>query len=1027
MSAEAVHEGRRGLWLTVLGPVGAWRDGALLEPGPPQQRALLALLLARPGQPMEVEQIVDALWDDEPPASARTLVYRYIGLLRRILEPDLGPRESGRRLLRGAGGYRIDADPRTLDLLRFRQLVGEARLARDGGCPEDSTQAYVAALALWQGRVADGVHPLVRIHPILTALDRERHGVVKEAADVALRCGRGGELLAALRRCADERPLDEPLHARLLGALTSTGRAQEALRTYGAVRARLADELGIGPGPELRTAARQILGTPVVAAPAGNGRCEDPVTADRAGPSAGSFPVPAQLPPDLPVFVGRQREMALMPSADDLRGRRAVVAVNGPPGVGKTAFARRWSRRARSGFPDGQLHADLRGSAQTGPPAEPGAVLGNFLRSLGIPAGEAPEADQRRRYREALAGRRVLVVLDDARDAAQVADLLPATPGCLAVITSRGPLPELADSAQHTSFLALEPFSADEARDCVAARVGQARVTGDEGSVAVITALTGGLPLAVAAATARLAGRPEFSLNALAADLGEGELNLNALPGLRAAFDASYRMLSPDAARLFRLLGLHPGETASAPLAASMAGVPLRRVRPLLGELVRVGLVTERPEDRYEWVRPARVYARERARAGERDAANTDPRSSEPDTPNTPNTPDTSNAPNTCETYETSAPAAPVTSGNTPGSAARQDMRRLLDHVLHTAHGAIRVLSPNSPALTLSAPASGVAAGDHEGVPQALAWIGAERATLARMVRTAAQDGFDRHAWQLAWALERLMEQRELLHDDVRCRQAALDAARRLGDPVALAHSHRALGRPEGRPHRPHEAHGHLRRALDLFDEMSDPAGLARTHGELGRLHERQGHHVHALHHRQEALERYREAGDRVGQSGALRDLGRTHDLLGRPRQALARTHQAHEPLRGLAEPHAQAAVWCALARCHGRLGNHRRALAEYQRALELYRAAGDPHLEARVLVRLGDAHRDAGDATAARSAWQRALAVRDSMHHAVAGVSLSADPIRDRLRTLAAATHRSSASRPDPRPVLRVLRGTRT
>ncbi|MFI6340334.1 BTAD domain-containing putative transcriptional regulator [Streptomyces sp. NPDC050535] len=1017
MSAEAVDEGRRGLWLTVLGPVGAWRDGAPLELGPPQQRALLALLLARPGQPMEVEQIVDALWADEPPASARTLVYRYIGLLRRILEPDLGPRESGRRLLRGAGGYRVDADPRTLDVLRFRQLVGEARLARDGGSPQDSAQTYVAALALWQGRVADGVHPLVRIHPILTALDRERHGVVKEAADVALRCGRGGELLAALRRCAVERPLDEPLHARLLGALMSTGRAQEALRAYGAVRARLADELGIGPGPELRTAARQILGTPVVPALAGNGRREDPVTADRTGSSAGSFLVPAQLPPDLPVFVGRQRETALMPSADDLRDQPAVVALNGPPGVGKSAFARRWSRRARSGFPDGQLYADLRGSAHHGPPAEPTAVLGNFLRSLGIPAAEGPDVDRSRRYREALAGRRVLVVLDDARDAAQVADLLPATPGCLAVITSRGPLPELASSAQHTSFLTLEPFSADEARDCVAARIGQDRVTGDEDAVAAITTLTGGLPLAVAAVAARLAGRPAFSLSALAADLRECKLNLNALPELRSAFDASYRMLSPDAARLFRLLGLHPGETASAPLAASMAGVPLERVRPLLGELVRVGLVTERLEDRYEWVRPARVYARERGRAAERDAGNTGPHGLG------------ANSPEACDTTASTARTAspvPAALGQTSGSAARQDMHRLLDHVLHTAHGAIRVLSPNSTALTLPAPASGVAAGRHEGVPQALAWIGAERATLARMVRTAAQDGFDRHAWQLAWALERLLEQWELPHDDFGCRRAALDSALRLDDPVALAHSHRALGRSEGRLHRPHEAHGHLRRALDLFDEVNDPAGLARTHGELGRLHERQGHHVHALHHRQEALERYREAGDRVGQSGALRELGRTHDLLGRPRQALARTRQAHEPLRGLAEPHAQAAVWCALARCHDRLGNHRRSLAEYQRALELYRAAGDPHLEARVLVRLGDAHRDAGDAAAARNAWQRALAVRDGMHHAVAGVSLSADPIRDRLRTLAAPTRGSSASRADPRPALRVLPGTR-
>ncbi|MEU9397597.1 BTAD domain-containing putative transcriptional regulator [Streptomyces sp. NPDC048324] len=956
----------------VLGPVRAWRDGRLLELGPPQQRAVLALLLARPGHPVEVEEIVDVLWGDDPPVSALTVVYRHIGLLRRLLEPDLPTRAFGQWLLRGAGGYRVEADPDSLDLLRFRRLTQDARRRRDSGADDLGVAQYVEALALWQGPTADGIPSSVRAHPILTALDRERHAVVKEAADAALRCGRAGALLGALRRCANERPMDEPLHARLLQALSATGRAQEAVRTYREVRTRLGEELGIGPGAELRAAARLVLGTAAPEAPDGGVRPTPARTEERRSTSPDVFSVPAQLPADLPVFVGRQRELALMPTPDgDPSGATAAVVVSGTPGSGKTALAVRWAHRAAAGFPDGQLYASLRGFGPGGPPVESALVLGWFLQALGVPPEQVPtdERERSRRYREVLAGRRVLVVLDDARDAEQVRPLLPRLPGCTAVVTSRGPLEDLAEGADDVRFLALEPFDADEARDCLAVRLGGDRVASEEDAVTEVTDLTGGLPLALAVVAARAGARPDFPLAATVAELRDGQADLDALAEVRTACDASYRALSPAAARLVRTLAGHPGRTFDVSLAASAAGVSVEPVRGLLDEIAGVSLLTPAAEGRFARHRPLRVHAAELA-----------------------------------ETHE-------------DADSRRAALHRILDHCLHTAHSVVRTLSPNGPGITLPPPEPGVTPSPHAERGAALAWFGAELPVLLDMVGRAAREGFDRHAWQLAWALDRLLDQQGLHHDHTDALRSALEAARRLGDPTALAHVHRALGRAAARLDRHHEAHAHLRRALELFDELGETTGQARTHGEFGRLFDRQGHQAHALYHREQALEGYRAAGDPVGQSGALQALGRTHTLLGQYRQALTRTRQALEPLRGLDEPHAEAAVWRGLGHCHQHLGSHRRAVAGYQRALHLYRGAGDPYNEFRSLVWLGDAHRTAGHLVAARAAWRQALAVRDCADLTAHGPLPPVEAIRTGLRGLG-PDEEAAASRPTLRAV---------
>ncbi|MEU1518976.1 BTAD domain-containing putative transcriptional regulator [Streptomyces sp. NPDC005811] len=986
MPAEA-ERGR--LRFSVLGPVRAWRDGREVELGPPQQRALLALLLARPRQPIEVEQIVDMLWGDEPPVSALTVVYRYIGLLRRLLEPDLPTRASGHWLLRGAGGYRMEMDPESLDLLRFRRLARDARAARDSGAAHLGVPLYVEALALWQGPTADGIPSVVRAHPVFTALDRERHTLVKEAADVALRCGAAGELLGALRRCATERPMDEPLHARLLHALAATGRSQEAARTYQAVRARLEEELGIGPGPELRAAARLALSGRIdPVEPAGEGG--PPPAAPARSRAWDTHPVPAQLPPDLPVFVGRRRELARMPlPAVD---RVAVVGVSGTPGVGKTSLALHWAHRAAADFPDGQLYANLRGFRPGEPRANPAVVLGSFLQALGVPPEDVPaDAQGRARlYRKTLFGRRVLVVLDDVRDAEHIQPLLPGAPGCLAVVTSRGVLDERdlgeRDLGEKDSelggarVLTLEPFDADDARDCLTARLGGERVAAEEDAVAEIIDLTAGQPLALAVVAARAAARGVIPLAVTAAELRESRVGPDTAADLRAALDASYTVLSPAAAGLYRSLAGYPGRTFSAFAAAAAAGVPVQRARDMLAEFVRVGLTTVVADHRYAWHPLLRAHSTELALAHD------------------------------------------------DGPTRRAARHRILDHGLRTLRGATRELSPNSAPTALptdcTAAEPGTSPPEHLARDQALAWFGAELPVLLELARHAARDGLHRYVWEVVWALEVLLDRQGLHHDDDAIRRSALEAARRLDDPTAVARMHRAVGRAAARQGRYDDAHAHLISALRLSAEVGEAGEEAAGHLEFGHLYVRQGHYGQAVHHWEQAVTKYRSIGDALGYSTALHALGGTHGLAGQHRKALVRTRQALESLRGLNEPHAEAAAWQQLGDCHLRCGSRRRAVVTYRRALGLYRAVGDRHNEYRSLVRLGDAHHAAGEASTARTAWRQALAIRECARFPPLSEQPSSDALRAGLRVAAAGSRGPMGRPPKGRPALRAVPG---
>ncbi|MFF7838142.1 BTAD domain-containing putative transcriptional regulator [Streptomyces ossamyceticus] len=677
---------REAMRFEVLGPLRVCRGDEELDLGFPQQRALLALLLVRAGRPVLAGEIVDVLWPGRAPASAMNVVRRYAGALRRLLEPDLPPRAPGRRVLRRAGGYLLEAAEDEVDLLRFRALTKRGKRAAATGRSEAALRHFVDALGDWHGPVAMGIPASVREHTEFASLERELTRTARMAADAALLCGGSELVLPHLRRAVELDPLDESAQAGLVMALAASGLQAEALTAYERVRRLLAEELGIAPGPELTVAHTRVLrqewgpprptaparpphptptgttptaasvvaltaastATPVVAltappeaaptsaatvapvaapspapgvAPATTPKAV-PLTAPPPAPAPSPTPLrPARLPADVPVFVGREAELGTLLRVTDAAaastGAPATVLVSGMPGIGKTALAVHWAHRVADRFPDGQLHVSLRGFDAAEPPLEPADALRGMLGVLGVPAARMPSGVDSLAglYRSTLAGRRLLVLLDDAADTEQVRPLLPAGPGSLTLVTSRLALSGLTASGAHPLHLALP--SAADAGAVLARRVGHDRTGAEPGAAAEIVARCARLPLALAVVAARAAGRPDFPLSAIAAELRHAGDCLDAfadtggVPGLRTVFAPSYRRLPPENARLFRLLSLRPGPDLTPRAAAALADLPQRRTRLLLDELTDAHLVTEHAPGRYVQHTLLRLYAAE--------------------------------------------------------------------------------------------------------------------------------------------------------------------------------------------------------------------------------------------------------------------------------------------------------------------------------------------------------------------------------------------------------------------------------
>ncbi|GAA1317674.1 hypothetical protein GCM10009635_01720 [Actinocatenispora thailandica] len=659
---------------------------------------------------------------------------------------------------------------------------------------------------------------------------------------------------------------------------------------------------------------------------------------------------PALLPADGP-FVARRNQLrildSLLPngSADRASGPLTIATISGMAGIGKTALAVHWAHRVAARFPDGQLYVNLRGFAPSGAPMPAAEAVRDFIEALCPPTERIPTdpAAQVARYRSLLAGRRVLLVLDNARDAEQVRPLLPGSASCLVLVTSRNRLTGLV--AEHGARpVPLDLFTRAEADELLRDRLGPERVLADRAGLDDLARHCARLPLATAIAAARAAVDPHRSLTGLAAELADVPARLTALDTgdpnttLRSVFSWSYRALSTEAQRLFRLLGLYPGPGVSVPVAASLLGLPVADARRMLSELTEVNLLTEDTPGRFTLHDLLGAYAAELAEAHE------------------------------------------------AGAERRTAQRRVLDHFLHTAQRADLRLNPQRDRAPLAPALPGVTVAELADADAAVGWFTAEAAAALALIEFAGRHGFHSQAHQLAWLLATFLDQRGRWDDEVASQLHAVAAAQRVGDRVAETRAQRTLAHAYGRLRRFEEAHTHARRSLDLATEAGDDAGRANAYIRIAYLYEDENRPADTIDAAERALELFRRTGNRSGQADTLNLIGWCHALLARYDEALSRCSAAYQLHREIGSVRGEAAALDSLGYSRHQLGEYAQAVDCFQDALQRYEALGGfrPE-EVDVLVHLGDSYRALGTEDRARGAWQRAvdlLAETDTPDH---------------------------------------------
>jgi tetratricopeptide (TPR) repeat protein/transcriptional regulator with XRE-family HTH domain len=656
--------------------------------------------------------------------------------------------------------------------------------------------------------------------------------------------------------------------------------------------------------------------------------------------------VPRQLPAAVADFTGRAAELAALTRMLDNAGAGAVgtvviSAIGGTAGVGKTALALYWAHQAAGRFADGQLYVNLRGFDPSGAPAAPAEAVRRFLDALAVPPERIPPDPEAQAglYRSLLADRKMLVVLDNARDEQQVRPLLPASPGSLVLVTSRNQLAGLA-AAERARLLTVDVLTHDESVQLLTDRLDARRAAAEPEAVDEIARLCAHLPLALTVAAARAAVRPGFPIASLAADLRDTAGRLDALDSgdpaasVRAVFSWSYQQLSAEAARMFRLLGLHPGPDISVPAAASLAAVDKPEARRLLRELTRGCLIAEHVPGRHAFHDLLRAYAAAQARESESDAER---------------------------------------------AAATE---RVLDHYLNTANRGSGLLNQaHERIITLASPKPGVVTEPLVGHRQAMAWFEAEHHVLLAAVDLATQSGFDRHAWQLSWALSNFLQSRGHYREWAITQRTGLAAATRLGNAGQAVSTHLLVDAYRDLAYY-FKALGFYGNDLELYRQLGDPLGEATVYQSLSALAERQGRHADALRHSQQALRLYQAIGFKAGEAEMLNTVGRDHGLLGDYQQARAFCQRALALNANVGNRELDAAIWDSLGDAEHHLCNLPEAAACYQRALGIYRELGDRTNEANSLAHLGGIRHAAGELAQAREAWQQALAIFEDTQH---------------------------------------------
>ena len=949
----------------LLGPLEI-RDGEDWRGiGAPKWRSVLAALLINAGQIVPADVLIHEVWGDTPPAKAGNLISIYVLRLRRLL----GDTDSTLLVTR-APGYLLRLAAQDIDAQVFEALVREGRRAYGAGDPEQAAAQLAEALALWHGL------PLADV-PATTLVETEAERLAELRLDAAelrikaeLACGSHAQVIPELRRLLADHPLREGLWLLLMQALDGAGRHAEALDAYGQARSAIAEELGVDPGAELRQFYAHLLAEDDErardAGDAPGSILAGTVTAGAGPPAASaapaeargprSVPPPAQLPADVADFTGRGDQVKHLcdvlssASADNDPGVVRIALVAGSGGLGKTSLAVHAAHRVRGGFPDGQLYVDLLGA--TPHPVPPADVLARFLRDLGVDGREIPvdEDERAARYRTVLAGRRILVVLDNARDAAQVRPLLPGTASCSVLVTTRSRMPDLAS----IRLVDLNVLDDDEALVLFTRVVGDERAAAEPEATAELLLACAGLPLAIRICAARLAQRSGWSIQTMANRLRDEHRRLDELRvgdmAVRASFEVSFASLSASAqaggvapADAFRLLGLWQGPSISSAAAAALFGTPDYLAEVALETLVDAHLLESTSPDRYKFHDLLRVYSSERAVADlsgpDRDAA----------------------------------------------------IGRLLRWYMRTADAAASAVLPQRYNSPLVASATDTPPVSFAGAEDALAWYDSERANVVAATRQASSSGLHEIAWRLPAPLFIVFNSRHNWADCIATHRIALDSARRAGNRQGEAWILNNLGDALGRIG-DSEGIGHLEQALAIRHEIGDAAGEAQAANNLADAYEHLGRTDEALELLQRALSLNQEIKDPYGEGVALSNLGAALLELNRTEEAIGELRRAHRVFAEVGYLDGIGYASYILGECFVSLGRDQEAIECLRESLNSHQAAGNRNRQAVTLRLLASVLARNDLMQQARESWVQAAAIFDDLGESTQAAEVRAE-----------------------------------
>lgn len=911
----------------LLGPIDVVVGGQPRTVVGLRRNALIAALALHVGEPVGTDRLIRTVWGAERPATAVNTLQSHLSFIRGVLGTAVP-------IVNKPLGYCLLIPPGATDVA---EVDGHIRSGKTAADPRDAIAHFTAALSLWRGSSLAEVAGLPWFHEQAERLDGIKLDATQGLIEGRLILGEHAPLVSELESLIEEHPFREDFHRQLMVALYRCDRQADALAAYRRLREILAEQLGIDPSVAVRELEAAIL------------RQDPTLDAPQLGgltPVSGGPRVPAQLPIATANFSGRTEELALLDElltsnhTDESASWVVVAVISGMAGVGKSALAVHWAHEVVDRFPDGQLYANLRGFDPTGSIRESGEVVAAFLEALGVPPGRIPDdvEVQATLLRSLLAGKRVLMVLDNARDAEQVRPLLPGTARCLVVITSRNQLISLA-ATSGAHLLNLTPPAEAEAHAIFSERVGRARVAAEPQAAAEIVQHCARLPLALAIVAAHASSNRQLPLYALATQLREASVALDpfsagdAATDIRAVLSWSYDVLKPEIAALFRRLALGPVPDVAVEAAANMLGTSVRHAAAMLTELTRVNLLTEPQPGRYAFHDLIRAYALEQSLIDDSD---------------------------------------------------EQRMRAqdgMWTYYLHAAFEATQLLRPVRQPIALDPPPPGLVLPALPHRDSALRWFSAERSALKALITSEADDT-PRRLWQLAWGVLNFLELRGAWEENLSIQGAALAAARRQGDRIGEAQALRAMGGILGLLGRLDEARRQTRRAVQLFHDLKEPTTAALAEHNLSWICNLQGRYSEALQHAQSAAQLCQQGGHVVGYAWATvmqawceADL---HDL----DKASAHARQAIDLLTELGDRDGIGAGLECLGYIHIQRALHRTAIDYFLQAADIYRDLSDGYSEATVRDRLGDAYAEIGEADLAVASWRRTLAIYDECGH---------------------------------------------